>query len=175
MPIHIQGKRYKEDLPKSVVVEFVDRFRGLFCRVRFVYRRHLWNDSELPWQHFRWRYKQSNISIQLNLYSVHYGIMYIIEYEYKYVRKILYIHIYIYIYIYISQISLLLPMPSNSLRPSIYLLSPFKLAVHCRFVWDIASRIKPVISGDVLYIYLYAIWVSRSRDNPINTHTSNIG
>ena len=29
MPIHIPSKRYNEDLPKSVEVEFVDRFRGL--------------------------------------------------------------------------------------------------------------------------------------------------
>ena len=29
MPIHIPSKIYYEDLPKSVEVEFVDRFRGL--------------------------------------------------------------------------------------------------------------------------------------------------
>ena len=29
MPIHIPSKRYNEDLPKSVEVEFVDLFRGL--------------------------------------------------------------------------------------------------------------------------------------------------
>ena len=29
MPIHIPSKRYNEDLPKSVEVEFVDRFQGL--------------------------------------------------------------------------------------------------------------------------------------------------
>ena len=29
MPIHIPSKRCNEDLPKSVEVEFVDRFRGL--------------------------------------------------------------------------------------------------------------------------------------------------
>ena len=29
MPIHIPSKRYNEYLPKSVEVEFVDRFRGL--------------------------------------------------------------------------------------------------------------------------------------------------
>ena len=61
MPIPIPSKRYNEDLPNSVEVEFVDRFRGLSWCVRFVLRRHLWNDSEIPWQHFRWHYKQSNI------------------------------------------------------------------------------------------------------------------
>ena len=30
MPMRIPSKRYNEDLPKSVEVEFVDRFRGLF-------------------------------------------------------------------------------------------------------------------------------------------------
>ena len=50
MPTHIPSKRYNEDLSKSVDVEFVDRFRGLSWSVRFVYRCHLWNDSELPWQ-----------------------------------------------------------------------------------------------------------------------------
>ena len=53
MPIHIPIKRYDEDLPKSVEVEFVDGFRGLCWCVRVVYRGHLWNDSELPWHHFR--------------------------------------------------------------------------------------------------------------------------
>ena len=41
MPIHIPSKRNNEDLPKSVEVEFVDRFRGLSWCVRFVLRRHL--------------------------------------------------------------------------------------------------------------------------------------
>ena len=61
MPIHIPSKRYNEELPKSVEVEFVDRFRELSWCVRFVLRRHLWNDSELPWQHIRGRYNQSNL------------------------------------------------------------------------------------------------------------------
>ena len=78
MPIHIPSKRYNEDLPKSVEVDFVDRFRELSWCVRFVYRRQLWNDSELPWQHFRWRYKKSNIenTIKFVLTSLWYNVSY---------------------------------------------------------------------------------------------------
>ena len=75
--------------------------------------------------------------IQLIFYSFHYnGIMYVIEKEYKQVRKIIYIYIYVYIYLFIylqpykSIISLLSLMWSHSLRSSIYLLSPSKLAFH---------------------------------------------
>ena len=83
MPINIPSKRNNEDLPKSVEVEFVDRIRGLSWCVRFVLRRHLWNDSELPWQHIRWLYKLSNIenTNKVLLTTLWYNV--VIEKEYK--------------------------------------------------------------------------------------------
>ena len=51
-------------------------------------------------------------------------ILRIVEKLYIYI----YIYIYIHIYIYIYQISLLFLITSHSLRPSVYLLSPSKLA-----------------------------------------------
>ena len=45
-------------------------------------------------------------------------------------------------------------MSSHSLRPSIYLLSPYKLAFHNSPAWQIVSRIKPVTSGDFLYSHV---------------------
>ena len=63
------------------------------------------------------------------------------------------LYIYVYIYIYKSQISRLSLMSSHSLRPSIYLLSPYKLAFHCSPAWEIVSRIMPVTSGDFSYSY----------------------
>ena len=67
MPIDIPSKIYSKDLPKSVEVEFVDRFRCLSWCVRFVYRRHLSNDYQVLWQHFRWRYKQPNMENTIKL------------------------------------------------------------------------------------------------------------
>ena len=77
-------------------------------------------------------------------------------------------------YIYKSQISLLSLMSSHSLRQSIYLLSPYQLAFHYSPAWEIVSLIKQVTSGDFLYSYFICIRVSRSRDSPVNIHTSNI-
>ena len=81
----------------------------------------------------------------------------------------------IYIYIYIYMISLLSLISSRSLRPSIYLLLPYKIAFHYSPAWEIVSHIKQVTSGDVIYISIsYAISVERSRDSPVDIHTSNI-
>ena len=63
-------------------------------------------------------------------------------------------------------ISLLSLISLHSLRPSIYLLSPSKLAFHCSSeleIVEIVSRIKPVRSGDVLYIFIYNISIKESR------------
>ena len=83
-------------------------------------------------------------------------------------------NIYIYIYIYIYIISLLSIKSSHSLRPSIYLLLPYKIAFHYSPAWESPASSKlPVV---IFYIAIwYAIWVSRSRDSPVNIHTSNIG
>ena len=78
------------------------------------------------------------------------------------------------IYIYTYTISLLSLISSHSLRPSIYLLLPYKIAFHYSPAWEIDSRIKKVTSGDFYIAISYAIWVSRSRDRPMNRHTSNI-
>ena len=51
-------------------------------------------------------------------------------------------------YIYKYQISLLFLMSSHSLPPSIYPLSPSKLAFHYSPAREIVSRIKPVTSVD---------------------------
>ena len=83
-------------------------------------------------------------------------------------------NIYIYIYIYVYIISLLSLISSHSLRPSIYLLLPYKIAFHYSPAWEIASRIKQVTSGDFCIAISYAIWVSRCRNSPVNIHTSNI-
>ena len=61
MKIHMSCKRYNEELPKSVDAEFEERFRGLSWCIHILYWLYLWIDFELPWQHFSWRYKQSNI------------------------------------------------------------------------------------------------------------------
>ena len=50
-------------------------------------------------------------------------------------------------------ISLLSLISSHSLRPSISLLLPYKIAFHYRPAWEIVSRIKQVTSGDFLYSY----------------------
>ena len=65
-------------------------------------------------------------------------------------------------------------MSSRSLRPSIYLLSPSKIALHYSPEWEIVFRIKPVTSDDFYIAISYLIWVSKNLDSPINIHTSNI-
>ena len=76
--------------------------------------------------------------------------------------------------LYISKISLLSLISSHSLRPSTYILSSSELALHYSPAWEIVFRIKPVISGDFYIAISYAVWVTRSRDSPVNIHTSNI-
>ena len=78
------------------------------------------------------------------------------------------------IYIYLSQISLLSLIFSHSVLPSIWLLSPSTLAFHYSSAWEIVFRMIPVISDDFCITISYVIWVSRSRDSPINIQTSNI-
>ena len=60
-------------------------------------------------------------------------------------------------------------MSSHSQRPSIYLLSPSKLATHCSPDLDIASRIKPVISGDV-YIDIYVQYEYQGVEITLSIH-----
>ena len=71
-------------------------------------------------------------------------------------------------------ISLLSLISSHSLRQSIYLLLPYKIAFHYSPAWEIVSRIKQVTSGDFYLAILYAIWVWRSRDSHINTRIPKI-
>ena len=63
---------------------------------------------------------------------------------------------------------------SNSLRPSIYLFSPSKLAFHYSPAWDIVSHIMPVTSDGFHITISYSIWVSKIRDSHTHTHTQNI-
>ena len=64
---------------------------------------------------------------------------------------------------------------AHSLRPSIYLLSPSKLALHDSPAWEICFPHQDNYQWGIFYIAIsYAIWVSRRLDNPINIHTSNI-
>ena len=65
-------------------------------------------------------------------------------------------------------------MSTHSLRPSIYLLSPSKLAFHNSAAWEIVFRIKSVTVVNFYIAISYAIWVSRSLDSHFNIHTSNI-
>ena len=77
--IHIPSQRYNENLPTSVEVEVENRFRGLSWCVRYVYRRHC---GIIPSCHGNTSADVTNNQtywIQLNVYSLHYGIMYVIE------------------------------------------------------------------------------------------------
>ena len=80
--------------------------------------------------------------------------------------------IYIYVYIYIASLQSLIS--SHSLRPSMYLLLPYKIAFYYSPAWEIVSRIKQVTRGDLYKAISYTIWVSRRRDSPVYIHTSNI-
>ena len=91
MPIDIPYKGYNEDLPKS------DRFAGYLdvstscigAICGLISSCHSNASADIT--------NNQTQSIQLNFYSLHYGIMYIIASEYKQVRKCIYIYIDIYI------------------------------------------------------------------------------
>ena len=65
------------DIIRWQIHEFLSDDNSNDCS-RIVYGRQLWNDSELPWQQFRWRYKQSFIenTIQFLLNTLWYNVRY---------------------------------------------------------------------------------------------------
>ena len=94
--------------------------------------------------------------------------MHVIELEYKWVRKMLYIKINL-------KFLLLSLMSSHSLRPSIYLLSPSKLAFHYSPAWEIVSRIMPVTSGDFSYSYFTCNMSIKESICTLQTQSIDIG
>ena len=82
-------------------------------------------------------------------------------------------YIYIYIYILISNFSAN-PNFFQFSTPIHISISRSNLTFHNSAAWEIVSRIMPVTSGDFYITISYALWVYRSGDSHINTHTSNI-
>ena len=164
MPIHMPCKRYHEDLPKSVDVEMLDRFRRLSWFVNFLYRLHLWTNFELPWQHFRWRYKQSIIENTIKFLLT---TLFNSRLMSRNIRKLETQNIHIYTNLKNSLLSLI---SSHYLRSSIYLLflSPSTLAFHYS-PHEKSFSASCQLPVTIFYITIsYVIWVSRSRDSPIN-------
>ena len=91
--------------------------------------------------------------MSLNISKLERGYIYIFLCIYTYIYIYICICIYMYIYIYKSHTSLLSLIAPHSLRPSIFLLSPSKLAFHYSFAWEIFSCIMPVTSANFLYNY----------------------
>ena len=75
--------------------------------------------------------------------------------------------------IYISNF-LLSVIPSNSLRSSLSLLSPSKLAFQYSPVSEIVPHIMQVNSSDFLYNYFIRNMTMKEWDTPIDIHMSNI-
>ena len=147
MLMHSPCRRFSEDLPKSVDVDFVHWFSGQSWSVDFLYRRHWRIDCELPWQHFRWRYKQSNRENTITCFRI--DPRYNLRYEVGLSPKLE--HIYIYIYIYIYNFSAVPNFLTFSTLTHVSIISPSKLAFHYSRAWVIVSITMPVPSTDFWY------------------------
>ena len=152
MPMRSPCRRCYDDLPISVDVEFLDQYRGQSWRVDFAYWRHLWIDCELPWQCFRWHYRQSNIENTITFLLTTLGAIYVIVSDYKSVGKLEYVYIYIYIYIYISNSHLSL-VSFHALRSPVYPLSTSKLVLHYIPACEIVPHNSQTTRSDFWYNY----------------------